>query len=146
MPVTINSVVYNSIATGLTNSVPVNGVYYGVKPFGFPPRYSAIVYDRRRVKIPGVSWQGRKDFGALLSVIECPLCVVDSVGSLSGRIDTLMTSINQLARYSITLQTGKTIPGCVLDNPDVTPTTFDEFVGKVIHVYPFVFCQLSDAN
>ncbi len=82
---------------------PTAGVYYALDPFGQPPKESAPFYDEIAFSFPGVDGIALKRLGFRGRLLHVDLIVFGTKGTIETAYTTLMTSLTQLARYTITM-------------------------------------------
>lgn len=121
MSLTINGTTINPFVTAFAGNVtsPAAGNYYpdSRDPFGSPPTQGALQYDDRMIRFPGVYAIGIKRMTLTGRPIHADIIVSHtSKANTAGAANSLLSSFNQLARYTITLPDGVSHPGCRLTN------------------------------
>lgn len=147
--ITLAGTTYNDATQALSNGVPVNGIYYptGEPPeWGEPPCAGPTIYDRRRIKFPGVPWTGEKDFLQAMTIIYVDLIVFNTLTGLRTATKALFDALMTNTRYTVTIN-GTSYAGCKLDARSVgRGHRINMSGGKVGEKLPLVFNQLSDTN
>ncbi len=133
-----------SSAWGADPSIPTDGAYYLMKPYGLPPREAGLTYQDLDIAFVGKAGTATKRFGGRQRFILGDLMLIAASDSA---LETLKNSIidacNVLARYSVSVPGGTTRTGCklVLANP----IDFDEFSTKRAMILQLVLRDLSGA-
>lgn len=113
---TINGTNYNDFLQAFAGNLtsPAAGQYYAVPPYGKPPTESTFQYQEQIITFPGVlDAAGSKRFSFGPRIISCDLIIVGtSKANAATAADSLMSSMNQVQRYAITLPNGVSRPGC----------------------------------
>lgn len=114
---TINGVTYTELTAAFAGgvTVPIAGNYYAVNPFGSPPLETAFTYDDKFIPYVGVfDAIGRKRVAPKGKIITAEMIVINAtkagcMSTAAGQMETM----NQLARYAISLPNGNTRNNCV---------------------------------
>lgn len=144
---TINGANFAPFPTAFVNGIPTDGSYYGVAPFGVPPRESAPNYreiDTEFIGIPGITKTRLYPFGPI--TIWAQIVIVGTKAGTETARNSMMASFAQQARYTIALPSGPSRQGCKLMSGSGKVTNQWQIGGKVAILVEFEFQQLSPTN
>lgn len=115
---TINGTSYTDFLQAFVANAttPAAGQYYAIPPWGKPPTEGSFQYQEQHITFPGVlDAMGTKRIAFGPRQISCDLIVVGaSKAAAAGNAATLLTAMNQVQRYTISLPDGVSRPGCKL--------------------------------
>lgn len=144
----INGTSYTDFTQAFAGNLtsPAAGNYYAVPPWGRPPLESGFQYQEQHITFPGVlNAMGTKRIAFGPRTIHCELIIVaTSKASAMSTAASRIASMNQLARYTITLPDGGSRPGCKYQSAQETDWIFS-FVDRyaVVLACDFIQCQES---
>lgn len=97
------------------------------------------------ITYPGVNGVALKRLGFRALKVNVELIIVGATKAAVGTSkDTLLTSLSQLARYTITMPEGTSLPGCKYESGMMGP--WMSFNGRFACLVPLTFRQYSKAN
>jgi hypothetical protein len=146
MAIIVNGVTYQPMPVGLINAPPTVGVYYTLPPYGDPPMVGPINYDEEMIKWPGRSTTVTKRLQSFTRLITINFLVVsNSLANMTTAQVGLDNSVNQLARYTITIN-GTTFQGCKVVFGTGMPSREVYPNASFSLIIPYAFKQISLTN
>ncbi len=142
-----NGNTFNALSTFFAANAVVAGLYYALPPLGEPPTAGEPIYDESHVSFPGRDFVGIVRSGRSTRRIWADLVIINSLSASGAVRKTLLESLKQLARYTVTLPNGDSYDGCRLMAELGPPTVMNIASGYIAICYHSVcFESLSDSN
>lgn len=135
---------YGPLSGAFPTSVPTDGTYYLLKPYGLPPRESSLTYQEIDIGFPGIPGMSTKRFGGRFRFILAELMIIGaSESAVETAKNAIMDALVVKDRYSVTVPGGTARTGCKLFASGAIPTDWEFFETKIAMVLQLVIRDLS---